>query len=184
MKNFYLKDNLKGYEVGEYSYGNPTVIDWHDGCTLRVGNFTSFATGVTILLSGDHHHEHIANYPLICNPDFNEKVWDKDYVKNNNNFDKAISEYIKGKGDVVIGNDVWVGWEAMILSGVTIGDGAVIGARALVTKDVPPYAIVGGVPAKVIKYRFGPERTQELLALKWWDWPLSKIKENIKYLNQ
>lgn len=84
------------------------------------------------------------------------------------------------KGDIVVGNDVWIGYEAVIFAGVTIGDGAVIGARAVVTKDVPPYTVVGGVPAKPIKKRFNDETITELLKLKWWNWSEEKISQNIK----
>ena len=83
------------------------------------------------------------------------------------------------KGDIVIGNDVWIGYEAVILAGVTIGDGAVIGSRAVVTKDVLPYTIVGGVPAKTIRRRFDEDTVEELLGLRWWDWPEEVIRENI-----
>ncbi|MGL9729055.1 virginiamycin A acetyltransferase [Enterococcus sp. DIV0756] len=86
------------------------------------------------------------------------------------------------KGDIIIGNDVWIGYEATILSGVTIGDGAIIGAKAVVTKDVPAYSVVGGVPAKKIKHRFDSETIQKLQQLKWWDWPDEKIRQAIPYL--
>jgi len=176
MNKFYLKDNLKGYEVGEYSYGSPKVYDWHDGTKLKIGNFCSFATGVQILLSGEHHYEYISSFPFVCNPDFNINA---DPTKETEN----IASYIKSKGDVTIGNDVWVGWNAMIMSGVTIGDGAVIGAGSVVTKDVEPYAIVGGTPARIIKKRFDDETIKRLLEIKWWNWDLQKIKENIYLLN-
>ena len=84
------------------------------------------------------------------------------------------------KGDIVIGNDVWIGYEAVIMVGVTIGDGAVIGARAVVTKDVPPYTIVGGVPAKPIRRRFPEDVISDLLKIRWWDWPEEKIQMNIQ----
>ena len=84
------------------------------------------------------------------------------------------------KGDIVIGNDVWIGYEAVIMAGVTIGDGAIIGARAVVTKDVPPYTIVGGVPAREIRRRFSDDVIARLLELKWWDWPAEQIQRNIK----
>lgn len=83
------------------------------------------------------------------------------------------------KGDITIGNDVWIGYEAVIMQGVTIGDGAVIGTRAVVTKDVPPYTIVGGVPAKRIKKRFEEDTIAALLHLSWWDWPKEKIRANL-----
>ena len=87
-------------------------------------------------------------------------------------------------GDIVIGNDVWIGYEAVILAGVTIGDGAIIGTRALVTRDVAPYTIVGGVPAREIRRRFPEETIAELLALKWWDWPVELIQSNMTALQR
>ena len=92
---------------------------------------------------------------------------------------KDITKAWDNKGDIVVGNDVWIGYEAVILAGVTIGDGAIIGARAVVTKDVPPYTIVGGVPAKPIRKRFNEETIDILLKLKWWDWSKEKIAKNI-----
>ena len=85
-------------------------------------------------------------------------------------------------GDIVIGNDVWIGYEAVILAGVTIGDGAIIGTRALVTRDVAPYTIVGGVPARELRLRFPEETIAELLTLKWWDWPIELIQSNLASL--
>ena len=93
---------------------------------------------------------------------------------------KNVIEAWDNKGDIIIGNDVWSGYEAVILAGVTIGDGAIIGTRAVVTKDVPPYSIVGGVPAKPIRKRFDDETIVELLRLKWWDWSEERIAQNIK----
>ena len=92
---------------------------------------------------------------------------------------KDITKAWDNKGDIVVGNDVWIGYEAVILAGVTIGDGAIIGARAVVTKDVPPYTIVGGVPAKQIRKRFNEETIDTLLKLKWWDWSKERIAKNI-----
>lgn len=90
-----------------------------------------------------------------------------------------VTEAWDHKGDIVIGNDVWIGYEAVILSGVSIGDGAVIGCRAVVTRDVLPYTVVGGVPAKPIRKRFDEDTIAELLEIKWWDWPEEKIAERI-----
>lgn len=95
---------------------------------------------------------------------------------------EQIASAWDNKGDIVIGNDVWIGYEATILSGVHIGDGAIIGAKALVTKDVPAYSIVGGIPAREIKKRFDPETIQKLKQLKWWDWSYEKIRHAIPYL--
>jgi virginiamycin A acetyltransferase len=95
---------------------------------------------------------------------------------------EGITDAWDHKGDIIIGNDVWIGYEAVIMSGVTIGDGAVVGARALITKDVPPYTVVGGVPAKVIKRRFSDEIIAELLILKWWDWSSDKISYNLPFI--
>lgn len=164
----YLSETLPQYQSGKYSYGNPKVIDWHDGPTLKVGNFTSIADGVTILLSGEHNYEWISNYPFLANDDFVNPL--------------QQTKYLKKKGDVVIGNDVWIGCNALILTDVKIGDGAVIAAGAVVVEDVPPYAIVGGVPAKLIKYRFNEEKIKTLLQTKWWNWDISEIKKNINYL--
>lgn len=86
------------------------------------------------------------------------------------------------KGDIVIGNDVWIGYEATILSGVTIGDGAIIGAKSVVTKDVPAYSVVDGIPAKEIKPRCDSATIQKLQRIKWWDWPYEKIRHAIPYL--
>ena len=83
------------------------------------------------------------------------------------------------KGDIIIGNDVWIGYEAVIMSGVTIGDGAIIASRAVVTKDVPPYTIVGGVPAKTIRKRFSDDDIAALQKMKWWDWPIEQIQAHI-----
>ena len=83
------------------------------------------------------------------------------------------------KGDTVVGNDVWIGYEALIMPGVTIGHGAIVASRSVVTTDVPPYAIVGGNPAVVIKSRFAPPIVEELLRIAWWDWPIAKVSRNL-----
>lgn len=131
---------------------------------LVIGKFCSIACGAKFLFtSANHTQMSLSTYPF---PIFFEE-WGLD-IQN-------ITSTWDNKGDIIIGNDVWIGYEAVILSGVTIGDGAIIGARAVVTKDVPPYTIVGGVPAKRIRKRFPDEVISTLLALKWWDWPEEKI---------
>ena len=84
------------------------------------------------------------------------------------------------RGDIVIGNDVWIGYETVIMAGVTVGDGAIIGTRAVVTKDVPPYTIVGGIPARPIRRRFSEETIAGLLRLQWWDWPAERIRKKLR----
>ena len=136
---------------------------------LLIGRFCSIACGVKFLFtSANHTLKSLSTYPF---PIFFEE-WGLD-VEN-------ITTARDNKGDIVIGNDVWIRYEAVIFSGVTIGGGAVIGARAVVTKDVPPYTIVGGVPAKVIRRRFPDETISRLLDLKWWNWPEERIAQNIE----
>ena len=139
-----------------------------NGDRLKIGKFCSIACGAKFLFtSANHTMRSLSTYPF---PIFFEE-WDLSV--------KQITDAWDNKGDIVIGNDVWFGFEAVIMSGVTIGDGAIVGARAVVTKDVPPYTIVGGVPVKEIRKRFSDERISELLNLKWWDWPEEKIQKNI-----
>jgi len=131
---------------------------------LIVGKFCSIACGVKfIFTSANHTQKSLSTYTF---PLFYEE-WGLDK--------KDITAAWDNKGDIIVGNDVWIGYDAIIMSGVTIGDGAVIGTRALVTKNVPPYTVVGGIPAKTIKKRFSDEIIAELLLLKWWEWLLEKI---------
>jgi acetyltransferase-like isoleucine patch superfamily enzyme len=150
------------YAIGKFSYGNPTIHFNETKSSLKIGRFCSIATGVTILLGGEHTPDWVTTYPF-------------------NNFFKDFEALAPSgtKGDVTIGNDVWIGLNALILSGVCIGDGAVIGANAVVTRDVAPYAIVAGNPARVIKKRFDDETIEKLLKIKWWNWNLQKVKENM-----
>lgn len=135
---------------------------------LVIGKFCSIACGAKFLFtSANHTQTSLSTYPF---PIFFEE-WGLDV--------QDITTAWDNKGAIVIGNDVWIGYEAVILSGVTIGDGAIIGTRAIVTKDVPPYTIVGGVPAKTIRKRFAEDTISALLEARWWDWPEEKIKQHI-----
>ena len=135
---------------------------------LIIGKFCSIACGAKFLFtSANHTQMSLSTFPF---PIFFEE-WGLD-VQN-------ITSAWDNKGDIIIGNDVWIGYEAVILSGVTIGDGAIIGTRAVVTKDVPPYTIVGGVPAKTIRKRFSDNDIDTLLKMKWWDWPVEQIQSHI-----
>mgnify|MGYP000567995317 FL=1 len=135
---------------------------------LVIGKFCSIACGAKFMFnSANHSLKSLASYPF---PIFFEE-WDLDCESVTGAWDR--------KGDIIIGNDVWIGYEALIMAGVSIGDGAVIGSRAVVTKDVPPYTIVGQVPARVIRKRFSEEVIAALLEMKWWDWPEDQIKTHI-----
>ena len=135
---------------------------------LGIGKFCSIACGAKFLFnSANHTLRSLSTYifPVL----FEE--WGLDVAR--------IPEAWDNRGDIVIGNDVWIGYEAVVLAGVTIGDGAIVAARAVVTKDVPPYTIVGGVPARPIRRRFSDSEIDQLLELKWWDWPEEKIAANL-----
>lgn len=163
--------------VGDYTMYNDFVNDptefeknnvlYHypiNGDRLIIGKFCSIACGAKFLFnSANHSLTSLSTYPF---PIFFEE-WGLERAQ--------VTRAWDHKGDIVIGNDVWIGYEAVILAGVTIGDGAIIGTRAVVTKDVPPYTIVGGVPAKPIRKRFSDHTIAALLVLRWWDWPEERI---------
>lgn len=154
------------YEIGVGSYGVPTVHDWHEGSTLRIGAYCSIADGVNILLGGHHRVDWVTTYPF---PQFIEEARD-------------ITGFNGTRGDVVIGNDVWLGTGCTILSGVTVGDGAVVAAQSVVTRDVPPYAIVAGNPARTVRWRFDEPTRVDLLASAWWTWPDAEIRHVVSLL--
>ena len=178
LKNVITNPDIK---VGDYTMYNDFVRDPRDfqknnvlyhypvnHDKLVIGKFCSIACGAKfIFTSANHTLKSLSTYPF---PIFFEE-WGLDSADITDAWDK--------KGDIVIGNDVWIGYEAVILSGVTVGDGAIIGARAVVTKDVPPYAIVGGVPARCIRRRFDEKTVTKLMELKWWEWSDDKIKDNL-----
>lgn len=167
--------------VGEYTMYNDFVHDPRDfqknnvlyhypinRDKLMIGKFCSIACGAKfVFTSANHTMASLSTYPF---PIFFEE-W---------GLDKAnITAAWDNKGDIVIGNDVWIGYEAVIMPGVTIGDGSIVGTRAVVTKDIPPYTIVGGIPAKPIRKRFSDETISILLKMKWWEWDTDKIRENL-----
>ena len=182
----YLKDVITdpNIEVGDYTMyndfaGNPCDFQKnnvlyhypvnHD--RLVIGKFCSIACGAKFLFtSANHTMRSLSTYPF---PLFFEE-WGLDKTD--------VTQAWDNKGDIVVGNDVWIGYEAVILAGVTIGDGAIIGARAVVTKDVAPYTIVGSVPAKLIRRRFSDEIIAQLESMQWWNWPRERITRNIPYI--
>ena len=178
----YLKNCVTSpfIEVGDYSFyhdfENP--LDFESKCVLyhypyvnndrlKIGKFCSIAYGTKFLFNGANHTlNSLSTYPFPVLAD----EWD---------LAEPITDAWDNKGDIVVGNDVWIGFEAVIMAGVTIGDGAIIGSRAVVTKDVEPYSIVGGIPAKLIRKRFSEEKILELLEMKWWNWSEEMIKKNL-----
>lgn len=175
LKNVVANPNIT---IGDYTIYNDFVSDpgefeknnvlYHypiNGDRLMIGRYCSIACGAKFLFtSANHTLKSLSTYTF---PIFFEE-WGLDK--------KQVASAWDHKGDIVIGNDVWIGYEAVILSGVHIGDGAIIGARAVVTKDVPPYTIVGGVPAKEIRKRFDGETIAKLQQIRWWDWPREKVR--------
>jgi acetyltransferase-like isoleucine patch superfamily enzyme len=177
-KNINLRA-LSWVTIGHRSYDNGAkAYRSSEKETLIIGKYCSIAEDVQFLCGGGHHNiNSVTTYPLIYNL-FNDK--DSLSINGETLFlkDWDIKLY-NSKGSILVGNDVWIGYHATIQSGVTIGNGAVIMAGAIVTKDVPPYSIVGGVPAKVINYRFDEATIEKIQTIAWWDWPEALIRERI-----
>lgn len=182
LKNVITNQNI---EVGDFTFYNDFVNDPKDfeknnvlyhypinHDRLIIGKYCSIACGARFLFnSANHTMRSLSTYPF---PLFYDE-WEHGM-----RVDKAWDN----KGDIVIGNDVWIGYEAVIMAGVTIGDGAIIGTRAVVTKDVSPYTIVGGVPAKPIRKRFSEDVIERLLSLKWWNLPSKTVSKIIKDIQE
>ncbi|MFF2481161.1 CatB-related O-acetyltransferase [Paenibacillus sp. NPDC058071] len=152
--------------IAPYSYGEPLVLSYGSNSILSIGKFCSIGAGVTVMLGGNHRYDWGTTYP------FSAFMQEFSY----------IPEVAVSKGNVIVGNDCWIGICSTIMSGVTVGDGACIGTHAVVTKDVPPYAIVAGNPARVVKYRFPQNVIDRLLHIKWWDWEPHQIEKAIPLL--
>jgi virginiamycin A acetyltransferase len=179
----YIKNVVKNPKiiVGDYTYyddpENPekfedNVLYHYDfiGDKLIIGKFCAIATGVKFIMNGANHNmSSFTTYPFgIFGAGWQAGL-------------PGITD-LPNKGDTIIGNDVWIGYESIVMPGVRIGDGAIVAAKSVVTKDVPPYTIVGGDPAQIIKQRFDDQVVVKLLSIKWWDWPAEKITSNIPLL--
>ena len=182
--NAVIKDSQ--IEVGDYTIYNGFAADplqfeknnvlYHYPIhqeKLIIGKFCSIACGTKFLFN-------CANHTLKSLSTYTFPLFYEEWGLEKSNITTAWDN----KGDIVIGNDVWIGYEAVIMAGVHIGDGAIIAAHAVVTKDVPPYTIVGGVPAKEIRKRFDADTIEQLQMLKWWDWPINKIRQSLPYITQ
>jgi len=177
LKNIITNPNIK---VGDYTYYDDFEdvtnfeknIKYHFdfiGDKLIIGKFCMIASGVTFIMNGANHlTDAITTYPFA--------IFD-------NGWEKAMEgKSYPNKGDTIVGNDVWIGYNATIMPGIQIGDGAIVGTNSTVTKNVEPYTVVGGNPAKEIKKRFTREQINILLQMKWWNWDLEKISENLHHL--
>ena len=162
--------------VGEHSYyhDNLKVMVWRSpahgrmGGRIIVGRYCSIAGGVTLLTGGNHQTSFVSTYPFRAQ-------WDM--------AGRDVDGQTTSNGDISIGHDVWIGEDATILSGVSVGHGAVIGAGSLVSRDVGPYSIIGGNPAREIRRRFTEDQIRELLAIAWWNWPEDLVRERVPMLN-
>lgn len=156
-------DGPEHFESRNVLYHFPFIGD-----RLVIGKFCALARGVKFIMNGANHPVNgFSTFPFFI---FG-KGWEGAAPK---------PEDLPHKGDTVVGNDVWLGYDALVMPGVRIGDGAIVAARSVVVKDVPPYAVVGGNPARVIRHRFDDEVVQELLELRWWDWPVEIITQNLR----
>ena len=161
LSQYNFKKKYPNYSYGLYSYGVPEVFDWKEGSTLKIGVCCSISSYFKIYLGGHHRVDWVSSYPF---PAFTEEA-------------KDITGFGGTNGDVIIGSDVWIAANVTILSGVTIGHGAVIANGSVITKDVTPYEIVGGNPAKHIRYRFEQSIIDKLLKIAWWEWNEKEIRK-------
>lgn len=153
--------------IEKYSYGFPEFKLWGESETIEIGCFCSISEKVIIFGGGEHNSDWITTYPIRVSFGLPKATCDG---------------HPKTKGPTKIGNDVWIGYGAIILSGVTVADGSIIGAGSVVAKDIEPYSVVAGNPAKRINYRFPEETRKKLLAIRWWNWPIDTILENVDIL--
>ncbi len=160
----YMSENVT---VDDFTYGVPMINDYKEGINVSIGKFCSIAKNVNLLLGGEHNPKLLSCYP------FNFRFGRIDCVG-----------HPRIKGNIVIGNDVWIGEGVTILSGVTIGDGCVIGAGAVVSKDIPSYSMVGGVPAQVIKRRFDEDTIDKMEQMQWWNWEDEKLYQAMPLIMQ
>lgn len=161
----YFVEKYQGTEVGKYTYGYSSIVS--NKVVSSIGAYSSIAAGVKVVING-HRYDFVSSSPILTHKNFS-------FLEQ----DRSLELLTNAEHSINIGNDVWIGENVILFEGVTIGDGAVIAAGSIVLKNIPPYAIVGGVPAKVIKYRFSSEIIAGLLEIEWWNWEEEKIKNNL-----
>lgn len=185
---YYIKEDImyKGCYIGRYTYGYEALLEYFPLAT-RIGRFCSI--NGTARIWSNHPVDMVTTHPILDNRAFFSREerdlrrqWVEKYGKHFNNV--GDDSKLRDNPPVEIGNDVWIGANVVILPGVKIGDGAIVAAGAIVTKDVEPYAIVGGVPAKLIRYRFDKTIIDAFLKIRWWDWPIEKIKDSMELFYQ
>ena len=154
------------FKIGEWSYGRPNIMRMDQTTQLEIGRFCSIADGVRILLGGEHRTDWVTTYPF---PSILPERF-------------SAEGHPASKGNIVIGNDVWICAGSTILSGVIIGNGAVVGAGCVAARDVPPYAVAAGNPARIVKMRFSDEQISALLAIRWWTWDDERILQSAALL--
>ncbi|MDD0842932.1 CatB-related O-acetyltransferase [Pseudomonas sp. Gutcm_11s] len=161
-----FRTRYPSYQVGTGTYGMPEVHDWNEGSTLRIGAYCSIAGDVHIYLGGHHRIDWVSSFPF---PAFTEEA-------------AHIADHGGTRGDVEIGSDVWLCSQSIILSGVKIGHGAVVAAGSVVSRDVAPYSVVAGNPARHVRWRFDEAQRDALLQIAWWDWPEHEVRQAIPML--
>lgn len=162
---------MKNLHVGSFTYGQDDIqiFEWGEGASLFIGKYCSIASGLKVYLGGNHNLKRFTTYPF-------------GHIFEDTFGDQKYTGHPLSNGDVKIGNDVWIGANSTIMSGVSVGDGAAIAANSHVIKDVKPYELVGGNPAQHIKYRFSEEVVNKLLEFKWWNYPAEQVKSLIPLL--
>lgn len=155
--------------IGRHTHYSPKVFMFRGSeCKVEIGSFCSVGPGVQIIAGGIHPPHWLSTFALRIR------------LHMDGAYEDGMPET---RGDIVIGSDVWLGTDSVVLSGVTIGHGAIVAARSVVTRSVPPYAIVAGNPAKIVKYRFEPHIVDQLLKIAWWDWSDEKVREAVPLLS-
>jgi len=176
LKPFITRSNI---EVGDYTYYDDprgaerfedenVLYHFSPDDVLKIGKYVAIATGATFIMNG-------ANHPLGGPSTYPFPIFGAGWAEH-----RGLIESMPSRGGTTIGNDVWIGWRATIMPGATVGDGAIVASASVVAADVPPYAIVAGNPAKVVKMRFAPAEIERLLAAAWWNWPVEKVSRNIR----